>query len=67
MVVVGIFLQPPEPRPSIAVRRAPPVSLAPPASSSLPRASATAGLTLCPRDAADCWKISETTVSLTFN
>lgn len=67
MVVVAIFLQPLEPKPSIAVRRAPPVSLAPPASSSLLHASATVGLTLCLLDAADCWRISETIVSLIFN
>lgn len=67
MVVVAIFLQHLEQKPSIAVQQVPPVFLAPPVSSSLLHAFVTVGLTLCLLDGVDCWKISEITASQIFN
>lgn len=67
MVVVAIFLQHLELKQSIAVQQVPPVSLAPPVSSSLLHAFVTVGLILCLLDVVGCWKISETIVSLIFN
>lgn len=67
MVVVAIFLQRLEQKPSIAVLRVPPVFLAPAASFSLLHVFVTVGLILCPLDEVDCWKILEIIASPTFS
>lgn len=67
MVVVGIFLQRLEQKQNTEVLQALPASLAPAASSFLLLGFGIIGLTLCLLAEVDYWKISETTVSQTFN
>lgn len=67
MVVVDISLQHLGQKQNTEVLQALLVSSAPAASCFLLLGSGITGLTSCLRVAADCWKISGTTASLTFN
>lgn len=67
MVVVAIFQQLLEQKPSIAVLQIPPVFSAQAASYFLPHDYVTVGLTLCPLGGVGYWRISEIIAFLTFN